>query len=173
MPYTEATLAHVVRHVDELQCCLGRRVLIENPSTYVSFGVSDMTEVAFLSELVRRSGCGLLLDVNNVHVSATNHDFDATAYVDAFPIEHVGEVHLAGYAEFEDDDGANLLIDAHDRTVQQSVWAHYERVIARAGPVPALIEWDNDVPAWPVLEAEAIKADAIMLARRTNHALCA
>jgi uncharacterized protein (UPF0276 family) len=162
LPYNEATLTHVARHVDELQTALNRRVLIENPSTYVTFATSDMAEVDFLKELVRRTGCGLLLDCNNVHVCATNHRFDAVAYIDAFPVEHAGEIHLAGYAEIEDDDGSPLLIDAHDRTVREAVWDLYRRVVDRAGPIPTVIEWDNDVPAWGALHAEARKADRIL-----------
>jgi uncharacterized protein (UPF0276 family) len=163
LPYNEETLAHVARHVDELQEALGRRVLIENPSTYVAFATTEMSEVDFLRELVRRTGCGLLLDCNNVYVCAVNHHFDPTAYIDAFPFEHVGEFHLAGYAEIADDDGSPLLIDAHDRTVRDVVWALYARAIARAGAIPTLIEWDNDVPEWGVLHAEALKAELYLL----------
>jgi uncharacterized protein (UPF0276 family) len=122
-----------------------------------------MSEVDFLRELVRRTGCGLLLDCNNVYVCAVNHHFDPTAYIDAFPFEHVGEFHLAGYAEIADDDGSPLLIDAHDRTVRDVVWALYTRAIARAGSIPTLIEWDNDVPEWGVLHAEALKAELYLL----------
>jgi uncharacterized protein (UPF0276 family) len=165
LPYNEGTLAHVARHVDELQEVLGRRVLIENPSTYVTFSTSDMSEVDFLSELVRRTGCGLLLDCNNVYVCAINHHFDPAAYIDAFPIAHAREIHLAGYAEIADDDGSPLLIDAHDRTVRDAVWALYARVIARAGAIPTLIEWDNDVPGWDALYAEAMKAERILSCR--------
>jgi uncharacterized protein (UPF0276 family) len=170
LPYTEETLAHVARHVDEVQTTLGRRMLIENPSTYVRFDENDMDEIAFLTELARRTGCGLLLDVNNVYVSATNHGYDASAYIDAFPVEYVGEIHLAGHAETEDDAGARLLIDAHDRSVLGEVWALYRRAVQRSGPVPTLIEWDNNIPAWPVLFEEARRAEAIMTDRRSNHA---
>lgn len=163
LPYNAETLAHVCDHVDELQQALGRQVLIENPSTYVTFSASDMPEVDFLAALVDRTGCGLLLDCNNVYVSATNHRFDPVAYIDAFPAEHVGEIHLAGFAEVTDEDGSLLLIDTHDRTVRDAVWTLYERVIAHAGAIATLIEWDNDVPEWPMLHAEARKADAILL----------
>jgi uncharacterized protein (UPF0276 family) len=162
LPYNEATLSHVARHVDELQTALGRRVLIENPSTYVAFSTTDMSEIDFLSELVRRTGCGLLLDCNNVYVCAVNHRFDPAAYLDAFPVQYAEEIHLAGSAEIADDDGSALLIDAHDRTVRDAVWALYARVIARAGPIPTLIEWDNDVPGWDALYAEAMKAERIL-----------
>lgn len=171
LPYNEATLAHVARHVDELQEALGRRVLIENPSTYVTFTNSEMPEVDFLREMVKRTGCGLLLDCNNVYVCAVNHHFDPAAYIDAFPVEHVGEFHLAGYAEIADEDGSPLLIDAHDRTVRDVVWALYARAVARAGAIPTLIEWDNDVPGWDALHAEAMKAERIL--SRTEGITCA
>ena len=170
LPYNEATLAHVARHVDELQETLGRRVFIENPSTYVTFAATEMPEVDFLRELARRTGCGLLLDCNNVYVCAVNHHFDPGAYIDAFPVEHVGEFHLAGYAEIADDDGSPLLIDAHNRTVRDVVWALYARAIARAGAIPTLIEWDNDVPEWRVLHAEAMKAERFLLKEEPGRA---
>lgn len=174
LPYTEETLAHIVRHVDQFQTELGRRVLIENPSTYVTFLDTDMTEVDFLTELARRSGCGLLLDVNNVFVSACNHAYDPIAYIDSFPVGDVGEIHLAGFAELADETGASILIDTHDSTVREVVWALYARAIARTGPVPTLIEWDNNIPVWDVLFAEAKRADRAILERRTNdaHAIC-
>lgn len=169
LPYTEETLATVISHIDEVQQTIGRRMLLENPSTYVAFDNSDMDEIAFLGEIARRTGCGLLLDVNNVYVSCTNHGRDARAYIDAFPVEHVGEIHLGGHAETTDDMGAPLLIDAHDRQVRNDVWALYRRAIQRTGPVPTLIEWDNDIPEWPVLFAEAERADAVLADRGTNH----
>ncbi len=170
LPYTEETLSLVCNHVDEAQAALGRQMLIENPSTYVRMGESDRSEIAFLSELVKRTGCGLLLDVNNILVSATNHGYDPDAYVDQFPVEHVGEIHLAGHARFEDDDGQPLLIDAHDRKVIDRVWDLYRRTIARAGAKPTLIEWDNNIPEWPELFAEATLAERAMSERRSNHA---
>ena len=170
LPYTEETLALVCNHVDEVQAALGRQMLIENPSTYVRMGESDMSEIAFISELVKRTGCGLLLDVNNILVSATNHGYDADAYVDAFPVEHVGEIHLAGHARSIDDDGNPLLIDAHDRKVIDRVWDLYRRTISRSGAKPTLIEWDNDVPAWDELHGEAKRAERIVAERLSNHA---
>jgi len=122
-----------------------------------------------LREVVRRTGCGLLLDVNNVFVQATNHGFDAAAYIDSFPAEHVGEIHLGGHDEDEDDDGAALLIDDHGREVADPVWALYARALARTGPKPTLIEWDNDVPDWSTLFAEAKRADAVIAGRRSNR----
>jgi len=169
LPYNEETLAIVCRHVDEVQSFLGRRMLLENPSTYVSFAGSDMSETKFLGEIARRTGCGLLLDVNNVYVSATNHGFDARAYITEFPVQHVGEIHLGGHAEAVDDEGQPLLIDAHDRTVRDEVWSLYRLAIARASVIPTLIEWDNDVPAWDVLFGEAQRADQALATRVVSH----
>lgn len=169
VPYCEETLARVADHIDEVQETVGRRMLLENPSTYVAFEQSTMGEIEFLKGVVRRTGCGLLLDVNNIHVSATNQHYDPIAYLDAFPVEHVGEIHLAGYAPEKDDNGDPLLIDAHDRPVDPVVLALYERAIARMGPVPTLVEWDNDVPDWPVLFAEAERVEQA-LARARRHA---
>jgi hypothetical protein len=159
LPYTEETLASVCAHIDQTQETLRRRMLLENPSTYVLFAESAIPETEFLAAIARRTGCGLLLDINNVEVSATNHDFDPLAYLEAFPLEHVGEIHVAGYAEAEDDAGRRLLIDAHDSPVRPGVWALYETVISRIGSRPTLVEWDNEVPEWPVLHAEARRAD--------------
>jgi uncharacterized protein (UPF0276 family) len=162
LPYTEETLTHVAAHVEQAQAALGRPMLIENPSTYVRFTSDDMSEIEFLAALARRTGCGLLLDVNNVHVSAVNHGYDPACYIDAFPMEHVGEIHLAGNTGIEDDLGEPLLIDSHDRAVGEQVWHLYTRAIGRSGPVPTLIEWDSNIPQWPALFAEAKRAEAIM-----------
>jgi len=161
LPYTEATLSLVARHVDEAQTVLGSRILIENPSTYLRFDGEEMPETDFLRALARRSGCGLLLDVNNVVVSAANHGFDPRAYLDCFPHEHVGEIHLAGHAVLESD-GDALYVDTHDRTISAEVWSLVRDVIARRGVRPTLIEWDSDVPAWPDLEAEVHQAQSIL-----------
>jgi uncharacterized protein (UPF0276 family) len=134
-------------------------MLLENPSTYVLFAESEISETQFLAEIARRTGCGLLLDVNNVEVSAINHGFDPFAYLDAFPLEHVGEIHLAGYDEADDEAGHPLLIDAHNSPVRPRVWELYDRVILGIGARPTLIEWDNDVPEWNILHAEACRAD--------------
>ncbi len=171
LPYTRETLQRVCEHVDEMQSVTGRQMLLENPSTYVEFAQSEMSEIEFLSEIARRTGCGLLLDVNNVYVGATNHDYDPAAYIDAFPVEHVGEIHLGGHARQEDDAGAPLLIDDHARETDDAVWALYRRVIARAGRRPTLVEWDNDIPDWPTLFAEAQAAEVIMRERRSNDTL--
>ena len=164
VPYNEETLARVASHIDEAQETLQRRILLENPSTYVAFETSTMSEVDFLREVVRLTGCGLLLDVNNVYVSAVNHGTEPMAYLDQFPMDHVGEIHLGGHAEDRDDLDAPLLIDAHGTPVAEAVWQLYARAIARLGPVPTLIEWDNDVPAFDVLAAEAARAGEIMRA---------
>lgn len=170
LPYTEGTLARVAEHIDQVQDTLQRRMLLENPSTYVAFEESTMSELAFLEEIARRTGCGLLLDVNNVHVSAVNHGFDASRYIDAFPVAHVGEIHLGGHDEDEGDDGEPLLIDTHAGAVADDVWALYARAIARCGPVPTLIERDSDVPAWETLFAEARRADRVMMEGAGAHA---
>lgn len=173
LPYTAVTLARVCDHVDATQEVLGRRMLLENPSAYVAFAEAEMAETDFLRAIARRTGCGLLLDVNNVHVSAASRGFDAGAYLDAFPLDAVGEVHLAGHAAEVGADGARLLIDAHDRAVDAAVWALYARVIARTGPLPTLIEWDADVPAFDVLLAEAQAVEHVMLAERAARHACA
>lgn len=160
--YDLPTLRLVVEHVDQVQSCLRRPMLLENPSTYVSLAASTMGEIEFLTEIVRRSGCGLLLDINNVHVSATNHGYDPSAFLSAFPIESVGELHLAGAAADTDSLGAPLLIDSHDRPVARQVWELFAKTIARSGPLPTLIEWDTDIPELPVLLAEAIKAETLL-----------
>lgn len=169
LPYDEESLSRIADHIDEVQDTVGRRMLLENPSTYVAFAESTMSEIDFLAEVVRRTGCGLLLDVNNVHVSATNQQYDPVEYIDRFPVEHVGEIHLAGYAPDIDDHGAPLLIDAHDRPVDPKVLELYEHTLARAGAVPTLVEWDNDVPEWPVLFAEAQRADAVLARQRAEE----
>jgi uncharacterized protein (UPF0276 family) len=162
LPYTPATLARVAHHIAEVQDTIGRTILLENPSTYVVFPESTMSETEFLREVVRRCGCGLLLDVNNVFVSAVNHGYDALGYLADFPLEHVGEIHLAGHAEQTDDEGERLLIDSHDGPVADAVWTLFDIVIRRCGPVPTLIEWDSEIPEWAVLKAEAIAAQAIL-----------
>lgn len=164
VPYDEATLTRVSDHIDQVQEVLGRKMLLENPSTYLQFTQSTMSEVDFLNEVVSRTGCGLLLDVNNVFVSATNQKNGAYDYIDAFPTQHVGEIHLGGHEEDTDEDGKPLLIDAHNNPVVDPVWALYEHTLSRTGATPTLIEWDNDVPDWPVLRQEAARADAALSA---------
>jgi uncharacterized protein (UPF0276 family) len=160
LPYNDISLAHVCAHVNEVQDTLGIRMLLENPSTYVAFEVSTMNEVEFLRAVAQRTGCGLLLDVNNVHVSAINHGFDAAAYIESFPLQHVGQFHLAGFAEDCDSEGARLLIDDHGRLVADPVWALYRRALSHGCRAPTLIEWDNNVPEFAELTAEAARARA-------------
>lgn len=162
VPYTQATVDRVVDHIDQVQNTVGRKMLLENPSTYVAFAESDRSEIDFLTEVATRSGCGLLLDVNNVFVSATNQNYSPEGYIDAFPTEHVGEIHLGGHEEDADDHGAPLLIDSHSREVVDPVWALYEYTLQKSGPRPTLIEWDNDIPEWDVLAADMIRADGIL-----------
>ena len=164
LPYTAATLSRVADHIEEVQEVLGRHMLLENPSSYLAFSESTWSETDFLAELARRTGCGLLLDVNNVFVSATNLGHAPQAYIDAFPLEHVGEIHLGGHDADSDDHGAPLLIDSHGRAVADPVWALLDHTLARSGPRPILVEWDTDVPAWPVLAAEAARAGAALQA---------
>jgi uncharacterized protein (UPF0276 family) len=162
VPYTETTLRRVCDHIDQVQDAIWRPLLLENPSTYLAFGESTMGETEFIRRVVELTGCGLLLDINNVFVSAANHGFSALEYLADFPLARVGEIHLAGHAEQADDEGELLLIDSHDGPVSDAVWKLYEIVIARRGPVPTLVEWDSKIPDWPVLKAEADAAQAIL-----------
>lgn len=162
VPYNEESLARVCEHVDQTQSTLGCRMLLENPATYVTFADSTIAEVDFLAEIVARTGCGLLLDVNNVQVSAVNHGYDPDKYLDAFPMMHVDEIHLAGFAESRDDAGNRLLIDEHGSPISIDVWGLFGGVLDRIGAKPTLIEWDNNVPAWSVLAGEAARADELL-----------
>ncbi len=152
--YSKETLCRVVAHITEVQEALGRQMLLENPSTYLTFAESTYREVDFIAEVARRSGCGLLLDINNVHIACTNHQWSERAYLDQFPLDEVQEIHLAGHTlEFDESDRL-LLIDTHDRPVNSRVWNLYRQVIDRVGPVPTLIEWDAQVPSWTRLQKE-------------------
>jgi uncharacterized protein (UPF0276 family) len=170
LPYTPETLNRIVQHVDHVQSTLRRQMLLENPATYLLFAESTIPETEFLAEIARRTGCGLLLDVNNVFVSATNHRLDAKAYLASFPAEHVGEIHLSGHAATEDETGSPLLIDTHDAKVADPVWSLYESVITTTGPIASLVEWDDKVPAWPILRAEAEAAQAILARAHARRA---
>ncbi|MGY8708966.1 DUF692 domain-containing protein [Bradyrhizobium sp. 18BD] len=162
LPYTEATLGHVCDHIDQMHEAIRRPILLENPSTYLAFTETTMSETDFIRGVAKRTGCGLLLDINNVFVSATNHGFSALDYLADFPLARIGEIHLAGHDAQADDDGEPLLIDSHDGPVADAVWKLYEIVIERCGGVPTLIEWDSKIPDWPVLQAEAAAAQAIL-----------
>lgn len=167
-PRTKAALARIAANIGRMQDALGRRVLIENPSLYLPLKGHDLTEVAFLKALVDKTGCGLLVDVNNVFVSASNLGYAAEAYLDALPTEAVEEIHLAGHGP--DEGGSDLLIDTHGAPVAEPVWALYRRLIRRIGPRPTLIERDDDIPAFAVLLAERDRAAAELAAPEAAHA---
>lgn len=167
VPYNPAALQQVCSHIDQVQGALGMRMLLENPSTYLAFEASTMTEVEFLRAAARHTGCGLLLDVGNVFVSAVNHGFDPEQYIDEFPVEYVCELHLGGFAEDTDGERA-LLIDDHGRSVAEAVWSLFGRVLERAGAVPTLIERDNNVPPFSTLMKEAVRARATLVGRRST-----
>lgn len=156
LPYTEEALQHVVSRIGQLQDYLGRRVLIENLSAYVQWAGADMSEWDFLDAVAAHSGCGILLDLNNIHVNACNQGFDALEYLAAIDPNHVAEYHLAGYEEVD-----GLLLDSHGAAVHAPVWSLYTEALCRIGPRPTLIEWDTAIPALPVLLAEATKADEV------------
>jgi uncharacterized protein (UPF0276 family) len=162
VPYTPQTLQRVCDHIDQVQSHLKRRMLLENPATYVEFSASSMAETEFIGEVVRRTGCGLLLDVNNVYVSCINHGRDPHAYITALPLGRVGEIHLAGFAREHDANGDPLLIDSHSTAVAQAVWDLYATTLGRVGPAPTLIERDSDIPAFDVLLEEAWHAERLM-----------
>ena len=162
LPYTRQTLVRVAEHIDEVQTTLGRTMLLENPSHYIGIAESTIPEIDFLTEVAKRTGCGLLLDVNNVFVSAKNQGTDPLVYLEAFPLDRVREVHLGGHDEELDDAGGPLLIDTHASSVTDAVWTLYAHLIARTGPIPTLIEWDNNLPDWPTLRAQAIAAQNIL-----------
>ena len=155
---SRAGLDRLCDNIDEMQEALGRPILIENPANYLVLPDREMDEVAFVVEAANRTGCGLLVDVNNVYVSAENIGVDAEAYLDAIPAEPIGEIHLAGFT-VDEAAGERLLIDSHGAAVDAAVWRLYDRLIARIGPRPTLVEWDKDIPAWDVLYAEAVEAE--------------
>ena len=162
LAYDSATLARVCEHIDRVQSRLQRPMLLENPATYVEFAHSSMDEAQFISAVVARTGCGLLLDVNNVYVSCINHQRDALAYINALPLAAVGQIHLAGFSEEQDGQGARLLIDSHGAPVDGAVWALYTQVLGLIGPQPTLLERDNQVPDLRVLLAEANRAEQLL-----------
>ena len=174
LPYTAESLAVLTANVDRAQSVLGRRILVENPSLYLRFRHSTIPEAEFLAELARRTGCGILCDVNNVYVSAHNlgleTGLDAEQYLAALPAEAIGEIHLAGHSVngSEEADGRTILIDDHGSRVTPEVWALYRRALARFGPVPTLIEWDTNIPALAVLLEEAAAADRVARAAVTE-----
>ena len=156
LPYTEEALAHVVERVARVQDFLGRQILVENVSSYMSFHASTMSEWEFLAALAERADCGLLLDVNNIFVSAHNHDFDAQKYLDGIPCGRVGQIHLAGHST-----EGELLLDTHDHPAPDGVWALYRAAVQRFGSISTLIEWDDHIPPFEVVRAESAKAAKI------------
>ena len=169
LAYDAATLARVCEHVDQVQSRLQRQLLLENPATYVEFANSSMDEAAFIGEVVRRSGCGLLLDVNNAYVSSVNHHWDVQAYLRALPLHAVGEIHLAGFAEDRDAAGDRLLIDNHGAPVDAAVWRLYTEVLQLIGATPTLLERDNAIPPLDVLVQEAQRAQTLLDAARPTR----
>jgi hypothetical protein len=170
LPYTKETLDNVCEHINQVQDAIKRTILLENPSTYVAFASSTMSETDFIRAVAQRTGCGVLLDVNNVFVSATNHGFSAAAYIAGLPLEKVGEIHLAGHSEQRDDEDELLLIDSHDRAISDPVWKLYSDVVSRIGPRPTLIEWDSNLPDWQVLRAHALTARQITVEHEMSPA---
>ena len=164
MPYTEKSLEVVVRNVDRVQDVLSRPYLLENPASYVGFRSSTIPEAEFLAGIAARTGCLLLCDVSNIVVSAHNMGFDARAYIDSFPADRIGEIHLGGYSAEEDEatPGAEVLIDTHAAPIAPQAWDLYEYALARFGPKPTLIEWDNEMPALATLLAEAAHSEPIL-----------
>jgi uncharacterized protein (UPF0276 family) len=167
LPYTDETLDIVCRHVEEVQTVLGRRLLVENPSNYLRFAVSSMPEPEFLTEVVRRTDCGLLCDVNNIYVTSRNFGQDPVAYLQMLPADAVEEIHLAGHT-VNDADGQAILIDDHGSPVSQAVWDLFALAVARFGPVPTLVEWDTNIPALTVLIGEAHQAERILAASQVT-----
>jgi uncharacterized protein (UPF0276 family) len=165
LPYTEEALGHMCERVAALQDYLGRQILVENVASYLQFRHSTLREWEFLAALVAESGCGLLLDINNIHVNAMNHRFDPLQFLQGIPAPAVQELHLAGHS-IVPCDGQLLYIDTHAQPVAAEVWALFDIAVARFGALPTLIEWDSDIPALDVLLAEAGKADAILAEHR-------
>jgi uncharacterized protein (UPF0276 family) len=169
LPFTSEALDLMVTRVQKAQDVLGHEFLVENVSSYLTFHCAEMSEWEFVAELIRRSGCGLLLDVNNVYVNSVNHGFDAHAYLHAMPRAAVREIHLAGFTR-KTDLAVPLLIDSHSRPVDAEVWALYAEALDLFGPVPTLVEWDQDIPELEVLVAEARRAEGLLNVHHTHTA---
>jgi len=161
LPYTAETLERLCANVGRTQDYLGRTMLVENPSTYLSFAIDEMPEYEFMNELARRAGCSILLDINNIYVQSVNHGFDAYNYIDNIRPGPVKEIHLAGHTERTFEDGA-ILIDTHNRPVRNEVWDLFDYAIGKFGGVSALVEWDGDIPELPELVAQSDKAQAVI-----------
>ena len=170
LPYTEETLTVLCRNIDRTQEYLGRRILVENPSTYLAFRESTMPEWEFMNQAAKRTGCGILLDVNNIYVQAHNHGLDAREYLRGIEVDHVGEIHLAGHTQRQTSNGAMMLIDTHNALVCAEVWELYRFVLQRTGILPTLIEWDQDLPPLQTLLDEVDRATACMNERELSCA---
>jgi len=166
IPYTSESLQHVSERVDQVQNYLGRRILLENVSMYLQFESSEMNEAAFLSALVKHTGCGILLDINNAYVNEFNHGYSAKEFIDSIPLEQVAEVHLAGF-----EDKKEYLIDAHNNRVSESVWSLFDYYLQHGHNAPVLIEWDNDIPTFDVLLDEMEKAKKLISCHSKNMPL--
>jgi uncharacterized protein (UPF0276 family) len=176
LPYDDETLTLVARHVEQVQDCIGRRYLVENPSSYLGFAGSTMTEPQFLAELADRTGCGLLCDVSNIYLSGHNMSFDPYRYIDALPADAIGEFHLGGFTPEADDStpGAELLIDTHSERIAAPAWELYRHAVRHLGHKPTMIEWDSELPPFTTLLAQATTADTVAdgaLAREPRHAV--
>jgi hypothetical protein len=161
LPYNEETLNHFRQRITQIQDILDTRILVENVSSYLSYRASTLSEAEFISELLSRTDCDLLLDINNIYVNAVNHGFSASEYLSKIPMQRVREIHLAGYEERD-----SYLLDAHNNRVSPPVWELYEEVISEYPDIPTLIEWDNDIPSFTVLREEADAASALMQRHR-------
>jgi uncharacterized protein (UPF0276 family) len=172
LPMTEEAFDVVARHVDQMQSFLNRRILVENPSTYITFRHSTIPEWEFMAAVAARTGCGILCDVNNIYVSSQNHGWNASTYLAGLPPAAIGEIHLAGHAVRQLADGRTLRIDDHGSSVIPAVWALYEEALGRFGPVPTLIEWDNNIPPLETLLGEARRAAGFIaiVEREAEHA---
>lgn len=170
LPYTEETLSILCRNIDETQEFLGRRILVENPSTYLAFKESAMPEWEFMNEAARRTDCGILLDINNIYVQSRNHGFNAFDYLRGIEGKYIGEMHLAGHVEKQTESGNTVLIDTHNSLVCREVWELYGFAVERLGAVPTLIEWDQDFPPLQTLVAEAARVALIIREKAITHA---
>lgn len=168
LPYNRQTENIVCNHIDQIQTRLRRQMLLENPSSYLDLQGSDQSESEFISTVIKRTGCGLLLDVNNVYVSAHNCGYSATQYIESLPLPSVGEIHLAGHSVDTTVEADSVLIDAHDREVCDAVWRLFAHTLELTGAAPSLIEWDADVPQWPVFMAEVTRADDLLRVSTTQ-----
>lgn len=163
LPYTTETLQRVCDHVDQVQNFLNRQILLENPATYIEFNNSTTPEPEFISDIIRKTGCGLLLDINNIYVSCMNHQKDPLAYLKALPLDAVGEIHLAGFTEDDSIINDRILIDSHGTPISKSVWRLYEQALKLSGASPTLIERDNNIPPFEVIQMEAAEAERLLV----------